>query len=661
MNTNSPTPGHRPNPSKSNRRRFFCAVALLLAWVAAATASERNPQTDWFHEAQYGLLFHYLYPADAGQKFDVERFADQVAETGAGYVMFTLGQNSGHYCSPNATYDRYAGYAPGERCSTRDLPLELARALARKGIRLMLYLPSNAPADDAPAARGLGVTTKKGDRYNWDITPELKSRWSEVIQEWSDRYGTNVAGWWFDGWFRENNFTDPFAESYAKAVKHGNPNALVCFNRNVEYGIRKSTDFEDYTAGERNEFTETPAGRWKDDIQWHVISFMGPGWAQKGCKYSDEYMADYVTKCARAGGVVTIDMAIARDGSLDPRQIDQMKAIRKAVRARDTASAPHRADWMQQYPFGLMVHWIAPGPAPLAGRHLRDLNAAVNAFDLDRFMADFERTGAGWLIFTIGQNSTVYASPNPVMDRLVGPGHCSGRDLVGEIAQRIHALGKRFIGYLPAEINAPEKLHEGFAWNPKDQSEFQRRYTDFIRAYSVRFGPLLDGWWFDGCYTWEAFPNSTYNWPLWFDAARAGNTNAIVAFNDGSFCVGNTNPVTTLQDFLSGEIELLQDSQIRLGRDTNAPLYLPTGRFAPGNRTQWHALAPIDCNRSWSHEKAGPLAPPSYPDEELLSFLKNCRKVGGVVTFNVGISQEGRLGEQTVNQLHRLAVSLNPP
>ena len=115
-------------------------------------------------------------------------------------------------------------------------------------------------------------------------------------------------------------------------------------------------------------------------------------------------------------------------------------------------------------------------------------------------------------------------------------------------------------------MNAPTSLHSAFAWNPKDQSEFQRRYTDFIRAYAVRYGKNLDGWWFDGCYTWDVFPNHTYRWPLWFDAARAGNPEAIVAFNDGSFCTGTTKAVTPLEDYLSGEVDLLIDGKIRLGR-----------------------------------------------------------------------------------------------
>ena len=318
---------------------------------------------------------------------------------------------------------------------------------------------------------------------------------------------------------------------------------------------------------------------------------------------------------------------------------------------------PHdRAGWMSRGSYGLMVHWIAPGPAPRKGPRVTDLNKAVDAFDLEGLLGDFRRTGADWLIFTIGQNTACYASPNAALDGWAGPGHCSRRDLVLETARALHAMGKRFVGYLPSEVDAPKALHAAFAWNPKNQSEFQKRYTTFVREYAARYGRDLDGWWFDGCYTWEVFPNSTYDWPLWAGAARAGNPDAALAFNDGSFCVGQTQPLTPQQDYLSGEVEVLRQGKVRLGRGDDSPLILPSSRFALGTRCQWHALVPIDC--PWAHEGPGLIDPPRYPDEELFGFVKSAKSVGGAVTLNAGIYQEGRLAEATLGQLERLSKAL---
>ena len=84
-------------------------------------------------------------------------------------VRLTLGQNSGHYCSPNATYDRIVGIAPS-KCSRRDLIADLAKALSARNIRLMVYLPSGAPAADPVARKALGW--RWGAKGGWQMPGE---------------------------------------------------------------------------------------------------------------------------------------------------------------------------------------------------------------------------------------------------------------------------------------------------------------------------------------------------------------------------------------------------------------------------------------------------------------------------------------------------------
>ncbi len=323
------------------------------------------------------------------------------------------------------------------------------------------------------------------------------------------------------------------------------------------------------------------------------------------------------------------------------------------------APASHRAAWMSGH-WGLMVHWIPPGPGRETGTYLSDCNAAVDGFDTARFLQQFADSGADWLIFTIGQNTGFYASPNSVLDGLAGPGHCAHRDLVLELAQGIDRLGKRFIPYLPAEIKAPVQLHAAFAWNPADQSEYERRYTAFIREYSVRLGRLHHGWWYDGCYNWKAFRQAMRHWDLWCDASRAGNPDAAIAFNDGSYCCGLEKPITPLQDYLSGEIWELRGDRIVSGNPNEGPvsLVLPTGRFVEGTDCQWHGLLPIDCPWGYSPEATGPMDPPKYSDADLFSFVRQCLQVGGGVTLNVGIYQEGHMPAATLQQLSRMRSAL---
>ena len=326
------------------RTSFVCLIALL-SWNAQADT--RNPHTDWFRDAKYGVFMHFL-PADAKglalvEQFDVQALANQLEQTGAKYFVLTLGQNSGFFNSPNAAYDRYTGYAPGERCASRDLPLELSRALQLKGIRLMLYLPCQVPNEDARAQKAFGLRQGRADQ---PIDLAFANKWAEVIREWSERYGDQVSGWWFDGAYDHVRFNEAIAEVYARAVKRGNPRAIVTFNPGVK--VIRHTQAEDYTAGELNEpFDHVPASRWLDGSQWHALTYLGSTWGQRNTRYSAQRWADWVGAVMANGGVVTLDLGPNYDpargpvGSLDREQAEQLEAV-KAALARSAKLAPPR-------------------------------------------------------------------------------------------------------------------------------------------------------------------------------------------------------------------------------------------------------------------------------------------------------------------------------
>ena len=350
-----------------------------------------------------------------------------------------------------------------------------------------------------------------------------------------------------------------------------------------------------------------------------------------------------------------------------------------------------KSHWMEGK-YGLMVHWLSPNfdstknnnnpltPLPEKGAYKYDLNDAVNGFDVNSFMKDFDKTGAEWLIFTIGQNSGTYASPNSVIDSLCGEGHTSERDLVLEIAKAVKKRGKRFIAYLPCEIRVNVTLHKGFAWNKEpntDQAEFQRLYLKAIREWAVRFGENLDGWWFDGAYYNNAvFDNKCIKWELWYDACRAGNEDAILTFNDGSYLVSRIKPIVPEYDYLSGEQVAVIDGKLRLGlKKEGYELYLPETAYVEGTHCLNHTLLPLDADwghgwgvfPEWTNFPFKPIylstpdgmEPPAYTDEQLQLFVKNFTSIGGAVTLNVGIFQEGHLGKLSIAQLQRLKKKYN--
>jgi alpha-L-fucosidase len=314
-------------------------VVLALGWPARAEPN--NPNTDWFREAKYGVFMHFL-PGDPNtfaqvEQFDARALAAQLEQAGAKYLVLTLGQNSGYYNSPNAVYERYTGYVPGERCSKRDLPLDLYRVLQPRGIRLMLYLPCQVPNQDAGAQKAFGLREGKQDQP-LDLT--FANKWAEVIYEWSSRYGDKVAGWWFDGGYQHIHFNEAIAAIYARAVKRGHPKAIVTFNPGVR--LIHYTQAEDYTAGELNEpFKELPSSRWFEGSQWHALTFLGSQWGQRNTRYTDQQWADWVRAVTAKGGVVTLDLGPNYDpkagpiGALDSAQLKQVKAVKAGVRGAE--------------------------------------------------------------------------------------------------------------------------------------------------------------------------------------------------------------------------------------------------------------------------------------------------------------------------------------
>jgi hypothetical protein len=324
--------------------------ACLLLFPALACAEANNPNTDWFKDARYGVFMHFL-PGDAKglalvKDFDVEALAGQLETMGAKYFVVTLGQNSGYFNSPNAAYDRYTGYGPGERCSSRDLPLDLYRALKPRGIKLMLYLPCQTPNQDARAQKAFGLREGAQDQ---PVNVEFARKWAEVIQEWADRYGEKVAGWWFDGGYQHIGFNEAIAEPYAKAVKHGNPKAIVTFNPGVS--LVRHTRAEDYTAGELNEpFGVVSSSRWVEGSQWHALTFLGSNWGGRNTRFPAERWARWVTAATAKGGVVTFDMGPNYNpqsgpiGALAPAQVEQVKAVQAALqKTAGPAAADDRA------------------------------------------------------------------------------------------------------------------------------------------------------------------------------------------------------------------------------------------------------------------------------------------------------------------------------
>ncbi len=317
------------------------------------------------------------------------------------------------------------------------------------------------------------------------------------------------------------------------------------------------------------------------------------------------------------------------------------------------------ATWMAGN-YGIMVHFL-PHIAPRSGTEKMTFDQMAEHFDVKGFVRSVKQMGGKWIIFPFGQNTGHYWSHNAVIEKYY-PGCCSKRDLVLELAIEAKREGLRFVGYLPLEMdsNIPT-IRSAFGWDlSADKKVFMERWTQVVRYYAEKFGTLLDGWWFDGCYNaaektylrtndWD---NRRFDEDKWFAAVRAGNPDRISAMNMGS---NSVRYVFEQEEYLTGEssgpeqemIEKLQDGEIN---------HLYPWDY-DSHKKQWHALIWLDC--FWMHcGKSGEIEPPRFSDEVLFDYAKTCLDKKGGITWNIGIYEDGTLAEKTVAQIERLKAKL---
>jgi hypothetical protein len=262
------------------------------------------------------------------KEFDTEKFAAQVQQTGAHYVFFTMMQRTRYLIAPNATYDKLTGYKPGEACSTRDLVEDLYKSLHKRGIVLMLYWTGDGPRQDPQAAKGLG--------YGGGTPVAFVHNWADVAAEYGMRYKDKVAGYWADGCYTHSGYNEEKWSILAAGLRAGNPQRIIAMNSPSMRLANSCTLNDDFTTGEVNTFGETSAHRWRDGVQWHVLSFLGRDWGSPGVRYGPDWMADYIRRANAGGGVITIDAMLYRDGSLNAEQLDCLTKVAAKLRGGKT-------------------------------------------------------------------------------------------------------------------------------------------------------------------------------------------------------------------------------------------------------------------------------------------------------------------------------------
>ncbi|MCH7726381.1 MAG: hypothetical protein IH991_07885 [Planctomycetes bacterium] len=154
-------------------RAALAAVVLLIGGILvvpsiAATPAQGNADR-WLRKSGFGLMFHYecFRNYDSARyneiidSFDVPQWADSVESTGAGHVIFVIGQHWGKYCAPNSAYEKLLGVKNGVWTSKRDLIMDIGLELKKRNIKLIVYMTARAPMRHYNVIKAMGDTLPK--------------------------------------------------------------------------------------------------------------------------------------------------------------------------------------------------------------------------------------------------------------------------------------------------------------------------------------------------------------------------------------------------------------------------------------------------------------------------------------------------------------------
>lgn len=304
------------SPDLNARQRY-----PRMTWTKEMRREYEN-KIEWFHQAKYGIFFHFLSGGEWTPEswnawvdaVDVEKVADQAKEVGAGYFIVTLGQNQIYSCAPNPVIEQNWG----PYTSKRDLPMDLYKALQKRGIPMMLYLATDhfhmmPPPDSLKGDAGF-------------------AKWVEVAEWYSNHYGDKCKGWWVDGL---TDFTPGYCQDIHNALKAGNKEALVASG---QYELSEFVHGHCQPDWERQHKVVKPFyGRWDPDfgIQWHVFQYIGTTWGEASIAMDDDELVEYAVDVIKGGGVFTFDL-----GTFDEECFWNLKKYPEGIRADGSRIGP---------------------------------------------------------------------------------------------------------------------------------------------------------------------------------------------------------------------------------------------------------------------------------------------------------------------------------
>lgn len=299
--------------------------------------------------------------------------------------------------------------------------------------------------------------------------------------------------------------------------------------------------------------------------------------------------------------------------------------------------------------YGMFLHYLA---SKNSDGTVEGWNNSVNSFDVNEFAKTAHNVGASWITLTLTQSDGRYCIPMPELEELTGIGNLgSERDLVSDLYTALSRYGIKLMLYwipgapggsdetataIAEKLGATERTGEKKDGDWALNDETVEKMSQIMRAVSTRYGDKVTGWWIDGCYDDSNFTAAYAAKEA--AALRAGNPDALIAFNNGTHYGDCRFPV---ESYTAGET----CHYLRVNEDpfTN---YSANGQYSE-NGYQKHFLTFLGDN--WGKTNC------IYDTDTLVKHCyDNILSKGAAITFDVGVANNGTVSSEQINQISAL-------
>jgi hypothetical protein len=346
-------------------KKFMLCLLGIAALIGNATAVE--PKAAWM-EGAVGVGWRFGTSQSEIEAWNVTTLVNQVKTIpGVRYVLFNLSQaaHGDQYIAPHSVLTTLN---PGSTPVTRDLFMEAATAFQNEGYKVVVYVATQGPP-----------MLKHGVQYAWDsveiepgvYTSQSMDNWEGYVQsvygnttrdtykrafaeiivdEYAERYGTLIDGWWFDNG----------PDSMNAPLLH---DIVTTYNADVAIAFNGSSNENDFINGHPAVLTKNLVS---DDINetkmllpieastdgyivqadgqkalGHMFMAAHERWNSGSIVWTVDKAADWVERCTQAGGAWTWNVDVSPGASnLRADTVTLMQDVQAQIAANATNNAP---------------------------------------------------------------------------------------------------------------------------------------------------------------------------------------------------------------------------------------------------------------------------------------------------------------------------------